>query len=471
MARKRQTTGLPKVTPAKPTTPAGKEAESKTGIPASPATPGRRDGYRSRAEQDAKIQGYVRLATVIVGVVIVAMILVAVVVDGFIRPNEAVGKVNDQNITVGEFQQRVRLEHSLQIIRFSNALSQFAAFTGGDVNQAYQQLTQQEPYSTWASEVQSPDALANRVLNDMVDDKIIELAANELGITVSDEEIEEQINNFIGYDPEAVANIGVDPTETPTPTITPTPFVSPTPSLVPTETPIPSATFTLTALPEGSATAVDSQAITAVPTEVTPTLSATEVQGNFITRREELMKRLTSEARASEDYVRDFFRKLALRQKIAETVGTQPGLTTYVNSRHILVATQEEAQDVLTALQAGESFADLARAVSNDTGSGAQGGELGWTPAYQFVGPFAEAVKTGAIGEIIGPVETEFGYHIIQVRAREEREIDENQLEQAQQVDFQTWLEEQKTSGKYTTQTYNSWTSHVPRLSFTFAPF
>lgn len=88
--------------------------------------------------------------------------------------------------------------------------------------------------------------------------------------------------------------------------------------------------------------------------------------------------------------------------------------------RHILVETEEEAQDVLARLEAGEDFGALAEELSTDPGSGANGGSLGEAPAGTYVEPFEEAVYSPdtEIGEVVGPVETQFGFHLIIVDAR-----------------------------------------------------
>ena len=108
--------------------------------------------------------------------------------------------------------------------------------------------------------------------------------------------------------------------------------------------------------------------------------------------------------------------------------------------------TEAAALDVMEALAAGESFADLARAVSIDTGSGNRGGELDWSPVTNFVGPFADAVVEAELGTIVGPVESEFGFHVIQVRAREERELSEFDLENARNQRFDNWFEEHRAN-------------------------
>lgn len=83
------------------------------------------------------------------------------------------------------------------------------------------------------------------------------------------------------------------------------------------------------------------------------------------------------------------------------------------NASHILVETEEEALDVIARLEAGEDFAELARELSTDFGSGANGGDLGWFGPGMMVPAFEEAVMSLEEGEISAPVETQFGWHIV----------------------------------------------------------
>jgi peptidyl-prolyl cis-trans isomerase D len=78
-------------------------------------------------------------------------------------------------------------------------------------------------------------------------------------------------------------------------------------------------------------------------------------------------------------------------------------------------AALKEAQDVLAQAQAGKDFSELARKYSQDAGSARNGGDLGWAERSAFVGPFADALFGMKVGEIRGPVKTEFGYHIIRL--------------------------------------------------------
>jgi peptidyl-prolyl cis-trans isomerase D len=92
------------------------------------------------------------------------------------------------------------------------------------------------------------------------------------------------------------------------------------------------------------------------------------------------------------------------------------------HGRHILIpigkddaAAKKLADDVLAQAKAGKDFAALAKQYSQDPGSADKGGDLGWADRNQFVGPFADALFGMNVGEIRGPVKTQFGYHIIRL--------------------------------------------------------
>lgn len=91
-----------------------------------------------------------------------------------------------------------------------------------------------------------------------------------------------------------------------------------------------------------------------------------------------------------------------------------------VNASHILVDSADKAQELLTAIQSGEiSFEDAAKANSTCPSS-AQGGNLGDFGRGQMVPEFDRAVFDMAEGEICGPVQTQFGYHLIRLNKKNE---------------------------------------------------
>lgn len=104
------------------------------------------------------------------------------------------------------------------------------------------------------------------------------------------------------------------------------------------------------------------------------------------------------------------------------------------------------AEDLRQQLLDGADFATLAQEYSDDTGSGANGGDLDWFGRGAMVAPFEEAAFSLEVGEISEPIKTQFGYHIIEVLDRDEnRPKDEATLEQERTAAFNTWLQEKKT--------------------------
>jgi len=104
---------------------------------------------------------------------------------------------------------------------------------------------------------------------------------------------------------------------------------------------------------------------------------------------------------------------MAYDQLVAST-----GVTEEYNASHILVDSEEQAMAVLERLDAGEEFAELAKELSTDFGSGANGGELGWFGTGVMVAPFEAAVIALEEGEISPPVQTQFGFHIVTLNGR-----------------------------------------------------
>ncbi|KAF5067611.1 Peptidyl-prolyl cis-trans isomerase C [anaerobic digester metagenome] len=85
-----------------------------------------------------------------------------------------------------------------------------------------------------------------------------------------------------------------------------------------------------------------------------------------------------------------------------------------VRAAHILVAKEDKAKELLQMIKNGTSFADLAKQYSMCP-SGRKGGDLGWFGKGMMVKEFEDAAFNHAKGEVVGPVKTQFGWHLIQV--------------------------------------------------------
>ncbi|MBX2886073.1 MAG: peptidyl-prolyl cis-trans isomerase [Granulosicoccus sp.] len=86
-------------------------------------------------------------------------------------------------------------------------------------------------------------------------------------------------------------------------------------------------------------------------------------------------------------------------------------------ARHILVDTEENCQALINDINGGADFADVAKQHSKCP-SGREGGDLGSFGPGQMVPEFDQAVFNGNVGDVQGPVKTQFGYHILQVTER-----------------------------------------------------
>ncbi|HEY8355592.1 MAG TPA: peptidylprolyl isomerase [Methylophilaceae bacterium] len=119
-------------------------------------------------------------------------------------------------------------------------------------------------------------------------------------------------------------------------------------------------------------------------------------------------------------YLADFIRKNPIseaRTKAAyEQLKKELGDKEYKAS-HILVATENEARDIIAQLNKGGDFSKIAKEKSNDPGSRENGGDLGWFSPNTMVKPFSDAtvaLKKGAI--TTKPVQTQFGWHVIKLQ-------------------------------------------------------
>ena len=92
---------------------------------------------------------------------------------------------------------------------------------------------------------------------------------------------------------------------------------------------------------------------------------------------------------------------------------------TRATARHILVETQERCEDIKSQIEAGADFAELAEEHSKCP-SGGRGGELGEFSPGQMVEEFDDVVFSGDLGKIHGPVQTKFGFHLIEITGRTE---------------------------------------------------
>ncbi len=120
--------------------------------------------------------------------------------------------------------------------------------------------------------------------------------------------------------------------------------------------------------------------------------------------------------------------------KLIKITSLKPDGEVQVRASHILLKptgntkadtakTIAEAKALMARIKKGESFEKLAREKSQDPGSAVNGGDLNWFSKGRMVKPFEEACFKAKVGDLVGPVQTQFGIHIIKITGRDSREF------------------------------------------------
>ncbi len=143
------------------------------------------------------------------------------------------------------------------------------------------------------------------------------------------------------------------------------------------------------------------------------------------------------------DEYRQVLRGLLLAQKVSDVVANVPPTAEQVHARHILVADETTARDLIAQLQQGADFAQLAMEYSLDASSAPSGGDLGWVPRGVLLQPEVEdAIFALGEGELAPePVRSSLGYHVVQTLERvQDRPLSQALLAERKQRAFQEWL-------------------------------
>ncbi len=396
----------------------------------------------------------------------------------YLQLKNPVAQVGETKILAGDFEARVRLQRQ-QLLGQYSMYKQYEQF-GMDVKAQLDQIQ---------GMLDSSESLGQSVLDQMVNEEIIRKEAAKRGITASDAEIQAKIEDSFSYYPKG----------TPTPSVTPTQFFTPTipaeafaiVTITPTSLPTLEATVTVeataaatlaatdataTGAPQATATFAPTETATIAPTltpNFTPTITSTSTPAPTATpyTKEGFDKRFkTSQERLmklgfADNVYRSFFETQILEEKLKDVIAADVAHSEdQVWARHILVADEATALAVVEKLKNGEDFATLAKTLSTDTGSGANGGDLGWfgkgkmVPEFEFEAAAFALKKPGDFTTT--PVKSHLGFHIIQLIAKQTRPLTADEYQTARDKAFTDWLATVRKG--YDVKTYDLWKQHVP---------
>ena len=339
----------------------------------------------------------------------------------YLQARQPVVEVNGEKITTKEFQGRVVIQRNDMLTQYMQYV-QFQQY-GLDSTAQLEQIE---------LSLSTPSIVGQQVIDFMIGETLIRQEAERRGISVSTEELEAFMREQFGFFPDG----------TPVPTITPTevsisyPTLSPEQLALVTVTPVPTQGPTVTPPP----TATVDPAFTPAPTPLpAPTATPYTLEG-YQGRFDEVLSGM-EEIGLSEEQYRRLFETGLLRTKLIEAVTTDlPAEEEQVWARHILVADEESANAIIERLESGEDFAALAVELSEDTGSGTVGGDLGWFGKGQMVPEFETAAFSLEDGESSEPVQSNFGWHIIQKLGHTTIPLSASAYDQARQTAFDDFI-------------------------------
>lgn len=428
-------------------------------LPKTPAAPPTRK-QASRAQRERRLQRYVVGGAIGVALLVFGLLGYAALDQFVLVPRQVVAKVNGEVIHMDEFQKAVRYRRYQIAAQYSQAYQSYQLFGTDPQLSAYIQ----QQLQSLAGQLSDSESLGRQVLNQLIDDRIIRQEAGRRGLTVSAAEVEERLRAAFEFYPGG----------TPTPTITPTPFptdvVPPTATLDPTQaaawTPTPTITPTATLAPTGTATPGPSA--TPGPTGTPSPTSTPYTAEGYATEVAQYSLDLKQQTGFSEADLRRLIESQVYREKLDAAFGADVATSVeQVHARHILVADEATAVVILGKLKAGEDWSRLAAEFSIDTSNKDQGGLLDWFAADgAMVKEFEDAAFSTPVGTISQPVQTQFGWHLVQVLAKEQRPLTEAQLAAKRSQAFSDWLTAQRTAaapdGKPIVETFDVWSKHVP---------
>jgi parvulin-like peptidyl-prolyl isomerase len=264
----------------------------------------------------------------------------------------------------------------------------------GQLNQMRQLSTGQNA-SMFQQQIQRLESertsLDTTVLNELIEQRLVAKEAEARGITVTRADEDARIERDFGVNPQ--------PTPVPDPSATPAPEVTPL--------------------------------ATANPFDRLQT-----ALGNLKVMNEAEFRELVIRPELTSERLQDSFQK------------DVPATDVQIRARHILLETEDAAKAAKERLDKGEAFEKVAGELSKDSSNKDKGGDLGWFAKGRMTKPFEDAAFELPLNQVSAPIQTAFGWHLIQVLERDEnRPITEEQKTEKRGQLFKDWLEKRKDEG------------------------
>lgn len=357
----------------------------------------------------------------------------------FLRVKQPAAVVYGETLTIGQVQEEVRYQR-MQLVASYRRLILFSTSLI-DANEAASLNAQAEVIATSLS---NKTALADTALNFLIEAQIARHEAGLRGITVTDEEVQAEVNAMLDYIPAATLTAMPSPSKTlpftPTPTFTVTPSVTPggptlTPSATQTETP------TLTPTVTGTTTPTFTPTLTPLPTAVPTATPFTEEA--FKKYYSLYISNITRDTGITETEFRERVRSELFIEKVRKAIMTDvPDTEEQVHLAQIVLGDKDAAVIARARLVRGESWNLIVKEVSTDSASKDKLGDIGWVAMDNPPSELEKTAFTLKAGEISPVLQTGVNtWVILKVLERGPRPMNAEKLATAQTSAYQTWLD------------------------------
>ncbi|MBN1249691.1 MAG: SurA N-terminal domain-containing protein [Anaerolineae bacterium] len=375
----------------------------------------------ARRERERRRQQILTTAAIVVGAIIVVILAYGGITE-ITKARRPVARVGEAAITSNAFRSRQTYERwmtELEIFQYQNYLSQLstepletqtldeeAPETEGpalpsETTDSNDLLVQQLQLTISQLEQQLSSDFANvyagQVLDRMIEEELLRQEAEERGLSVTDDELQQQIEISLGYDRDAA-----------------------TASLTDTET-------------------------------LTDTAAAALTELDYDELYEQFEVNVLQITRYPEKDFREMMRAQVLRSKLQEALAADiDPVQDQVEATLFVVESVEQGEDLQARInEDGEDPAAIVEELNADESDTTAGYELPWLPLAYYSAQFSEDVVGAAFDTAVGQasepaVDTDESIYVIYIQGHEERELSEDLLAQSEQQTYQTWLTEQK---------------------------
>ncbi len=367
----------------------------------------------ARADLERRQRRIIIALMIAIGIIIIVLVGAGIYDTYFVKPYESVAVVNGEEIRAGLFETRVRWAQRTLVAQMGSQIELLNAFA--DEPELTQTL--QEQILELQAQLSNPALLAQDVFDQMTTEAVFRQEAERRGITVSAEEIDNTIYELFDFYPDGA----------------PTPLPTLESELGSTEVPKP------------------------IPTVYTREDYDEDYQ-NFVNSLRDF--------RIKEADFRDLVRNQLLQAKVQEAFQAEmdiPENEEQVLVQHLIVQDEAVADEAFQRYEEGRPWEELVLEYSEDTSTNETAGEIGWLSLGDLQGQFGQQgliIFTSPLGQVIGPIESSIGFHLIIVNGREDRPLSEFALERLTQTIYGDWVQSLRAEAEI--EILDGWEEHLP---------